>query len=538
MQRAWNPKYELRDYQREWCGAVKTAFEQGIEGEQLQRVLGVAGTGAGKTIMAAALMYWVWKKYGGRSLFLADRDKLVTQGIEKIFSATGIIPGREQAEHTATANDTVVVGSVQTLQRESRLDPHRNRFKLVIADEAHLSLASNWQTVLNAFPDAWQLGITATPGRTDKKSLLGYYQHLAASIDTFALINLGALVPIMVETCPIRVDATKADSESEDQEELAAALEPYWDAIIDEWIERARPRKTLIFHPSRKASRMFTMKCLQRGIRSAHVQGDSKDLDRILQSYRRGDYEILNNAILLSTGYDEPTIQCVMNLRKTTSRSTYQQIIGRGTRLWCPHGCQLYCDHEDAKRNLLVLDLLFQFASLGVMRPADLITENQEQKLAIQRILESGEKQLNIQEIDDQVTGARELAMIKALKQKSKGQRKVYDARSLAAVLHIPALMDHESSARWELQEATPKQLDFLSRQGIDPDTIKDRGHASAVMTSLVGRFRQNLATPRQVAMLAKWGIEDAHKLNFETAKRTIDEKLGSYRERSVQPKP
>lgn len=528
---AWNPRYTLRGYQKDWCRKVIDAFENGLDGEVLRLLLAVAGTGAGKTIMAAALMWWEYRKRKGRTLFLADRDKLVGQAVEKIYAATGIVPGREQASSRADRDDIVVVGSVQTLQRAERLDPHRDAYGLVICDEAHLSLADNWQTVLAGFPSARVLGITATPGRSDKKKLLNFYQHVPASIGTFELIGLKALVPIKVLTCPVRIDASKAKAGDADQDDMAEAVEPYWHAILDEWLAHAKDRKTLIFHPSRKASRLFTTLCLQRGISAAHIDGDSKDGDEILRRYSRGDYQILNNAYLLSTGYDEPTIQCVMCLRVLKSRELYQQMMGRGTRLWCPRGCNEYCQCPGSKLDMLILDFLFQFADLGVMRPADLITDASEQKLAIQRRLEKGDgdKQLDLQAIDEQVTGEREQAMVKALKAKQKGQKKFYDAQSLAAVLHVPELLDYESSAPWELRDVSEGQATFLEKHGIDPATLRDRGHASAVMDALIKRFDKNLATPRQVAMLAKWGIAEAHRMSFEEAKRAIDEKFAGW---------
>lgn len=527
MSTAWNPKFTLRPYQRTWCRSITDAWENGIDGETILKLLGVAGTGGGKTIMASALMWHEHRTRGGRSLFLADRDKLVSQAVEKVYAATGFIAGREQAGDRASEDDTIVIGSVQTLQRPERIAPHAGRFGLVIADEAHLSLADNWQRVLSAFPEARILGITATPGRSDKKSLLGYYQAIPASISTFDLINLKALVPIHVQTCPVRIDATKATAAAEDQEGMAEAVEPYWNAILDEWEKHAADRKTLIFHPSRKASRLFTELCIQRGISSAHIDGESKDGDVTLKRYTRGDFRILNNAVLLSTGYDEPTIQCVINLRCMQSRTLYQQMMGRGTRLWCPHGCNEYCDHEEAKRNLLILDFMFQFEGLGVMRPSDLIAESLEQKLAIQRRLEtSKDQQMNLQEIDDAVTGEREQAMVKALRAVQKGTRKFYDARALAAVIHVPQLIDHESAARWEMKAISDGQAAFLEKHGIDLNTIKDRGHASAVMDALIGRFKKDLATPRQVVQLAKFGVPEPHLVTFEEAGKILDERF------------
>ena len=523
---AWNPAYSLRKYQQSWCRNTADAFDNGLGGEEMKRLLGIAGTGAGKTIMASALMWREHKIKGGRSLFLADRDKLVSQAVEKIHACTGIIPGREQSQHRAAHDADIVVGSVQTMQNPARREPHKDKFSLVICDEAHLSLAANWQSVLADFPSAKIFGITATPGRSDKKSLLSFYQGISAKIDLFELINLKALVPITVQTCPIKIDATGAKGGAEDQEDMAEAVEPYWNAIIDAWLEHASDRQTLIFHPSRKASRKFTELLIARGISAKHVDGDTKDSDAILKEYGRGDFQVLNNAVLLTTGYDEPRIGCIINLRVTTSRSLYQQMMGRGTRLYCPRRCSSYCEHDERKHDLLILDFLFQFSHLGIMRPSDLIAESPEQKAAIQAKLEAGEKQLNLQEIDDQVTGEREQAMVKALKAATRHGKKCYDARTLSAIMHIPELIDHESLAHWELQPASEGQIEWLDKHGIDPTTIRDRGHAAAVMDAVVARYKKDLASPRQVAMLTRWKIPDPHKVTFADANKLIQERV------------
>lgn len=527
----WNKNFKLRPYQREFCQKVTHGFQQGPDGQPLRRALGVAGTGAGKTIMASALIFADhYHNPAAHSIFLADRDELVSQAADKIFQTTGIIADIEQGSSRASLESPIVVASIQTIARPERLSRFPpGHFDFAIADEAHLSLAGNWQRALAHLDPARLLGITATPARLDKKLLLDYYEAEVANIGLFDLINLRALVPITVQTIGIEIDATgiKNFADGGESDEAAEAVEPYWDKIIDAWEEHAHDRPTLIFHPSRKASRAFTERLRKRGHRAAHVDGNSPDRQEILQAFHDGKIDILNNAQLLTTGYDEPRIACVINLRPTKSKTAYQQTVGRGTRLYCPvHRCNLYCDHETAKHDLLLLDFLWQFATLGVMRPADLIADSEEQKQAIQQRLEAGEKQLNLADIDEQVTGEREQAMIRALKRANKKGPATYDARSVAAVCHIPAMLDYEPLAHWERQPPSEKQLAWLTKQGVDPETITSRGQAKAIMDSLMDRYKAGTATLRQTVTLAKMGVDQAFTLTIQEAGEIIDQKF------------
>lgn len=533
FQVGWNPKFTFRPYQKDWCRDVTNAFEQGIDGQRFTKLIGGAGTGAGKTIMCAGLIY-AGKKRGRRALFLADRDELTDQARKKIHKATGIIADIEKAESRAELGSDVTIGSVQTMQSQRRLDRFPpDAFDDIYVDECHLSVAPNWQRVLSHFDGhARVLGVTATISRGDKKALLktpktpgGYYEAVASNITLFDLIRLKALVPITVRTIGIEIDCRGAKSAGDgDQEDVAEAVEPYWDAVIDAWLEHAQGRPTLVFHPSRASSKAFTARCQARGITSKHVDGDSPDRKQTLQAMEDGRIQILNNAQLLTTGYDCPRISCIINLRVTKVKGTYQQMIGRGTRLCCPNGCFEYCECPEAKRDLLILDFLWQFAQLGVMRPADLLdVEDKKTRDKVQKALEAGE-QLDIEEIKEQVMGALEQAMIRAMKGAKKMGGMVYDARVAAAVCDIPALIEYEPAAAWEMEPPTEGQLEWLSKHGIDPDSIECRGHAHHVKEALIARYKGGKASVRQIARLAKAGYQGAAAFTFEQAQAAMED--------------
>lgn len=523
-------KYPLRDYQREFCRACTDAFDHGPEGTPLDNVLGVAGTGAGKTIMAAALILEEIKRRQGRALFLADRDELVSQGRDKIFRATGIITDAEQGPSYASLGSDVVVASVQSLSIQRRLERFpRDHFTKIVADEAHLSLAESWQRVFAHFDRAKILGITATPARADKKSLLKFYQTIAYEITLFDLINKGALVPVRVVTAPVEVDIGDADiGDGEDNAEQAEAVRPYWNAIIDAWLKNCGKMKTLIFHPSRAASRDFSAMLQERGIASAHVQGDSKNRDELKKLFARGDIQVLNNAQLLTTGYDEPTIECILILKMVGSKTSYQQMVGRGTRLWCPRGCNTYCTCTGAKREMVLLDLLWQYEKKGVMRPEDLIAETEEQKTAIRERLKKTDEKFDLQELDREVYSDREQDVIKALRKHQGKMAREFDARTVAALFHQPNLLDYEPLARWETAKATDAQLSALLRLGVDVGTVTCKGHASFLLTALGERIERQMASVRQVAQLTKQGVRDAHLLTFSQASERMDQIFGN----------
>lgn len=333
--------YTMRDYQTAFCRDSWVAMERGIDGQQFNAVLSTACTGAGKTIMATALVE-KWRERNKRSLFLADTDELCIQAVDKMRKAAGIIADLEKAESRASFLSDVVVGSIQTMAGAKRFERFRgDHFARIIADEAHLSLADNWQRVLNRFLDggARLLGITATPERGDGKNLMDFYQHLAHEIPLRTLIDRRHLSPITVRTVPLQISITGKVGDG-DNEIIGEELDAYTEAIISAMETHAAGRRAiLIFHPSVDASKRFTARLQARGHAARHVDGKSPDREQIIAGFDRGDFRILSNAQLLTKGYDASKIDCVIILRPTKSRTAYIQMVGRGTRLFCPHSC-------------------------------------------------------------------------------------------------------------------------------------------------------------------------------------------------------
>ena len=166
---------KLRPYQEE---AVQAIFGEWDKGRQ--KTLLVLPTGTGKTICFARVIEEEVRK-GKRTLMLAHRGELLQQAAEKIEAVTGIKSAVEKAEETSLDSwKYSVVGSVQTLMRESRLKKFKpDYFDTIIVDEAHHSLADSYQVILDYFEDANVLGVTATPDRGDKQNLGKYFDSIA-----------------------------------------------------------------------------------------------------------------------------------------------------------------------------------------------------------------------------------------------------------------------------------------------------------------------------------------------------------------------
>lgn len=480
--------------------------------------------------MASALIE-KWRERGQRCLFIADTDELCTQAVEKLYEAAGIISDLEKAESHASMMSPVVVGSIQTMAGRRMERFPANHFARVIADEAHLSLADNWQRVLKRFNEggARIIGVTATPERSDGIPLMSFYEHMAHEIPLFRLIEEQHLSPIIVRTVPLEI-AISGKIKEGDMEDIGEQLRSYTAGIIDALEKYAADRKKLlIFHPSRAASRRFTEALIERGIAARHIDGDSPDRKEILAGYKRGDFRVLNNAQLLMKGFDVKDIDCVVPLRPTKSRTAYIQMVGRGTRLFCPHGCATWCDHEGRKANMLLLDFLWQFPGMNVMQPACLATANKEQAAAIQKKLREGAER-DIMEVDAEAITEREEMMVAALKRASNKRAVCMDARQFSAVMHQPELMDFEPVAEWQKADISEKQAKALRSFGIDPASVNGKGHASQLLGHVFGRMKAKLATPKQIVHLTRFGVANALELTMEQASAALDQHFNRRR--------
>lgn len=546
--------FNLRPYQNRCCNAVEKSFAR----DNFNRSLAVLATAAGKTVIFSRLArHWI-NDQGARVLVLADRDELIGQAVAKLEGAAGLLADVEKAERKATVGAPLVVSSIQTMSRRLGKWPPGS-FSHIIVDEAHLSMAPNWQRTLKHFagfhPDAELplpqesprvfdggggpgravriLGVTATPFRADKKQLCHFYETVAYEHSCFDLIGEGYLSPIRVRMLPLKISLDDVATKKGDFEEhsLASAIEPHFRAVVEAIKEFATGRRILAFHPLRETSRKFVAVCRDHGIGAEHIDGESDDRRALLTAFASPDcpFQVLSNSALLTTGVDVERIDCILNLRPTKSATLYQQIIGRGTRvlpgvidgLESPEARRIAIA-ASAKPDCLVLDCLWQYEKMGIQRPANLFAESEEQAEEVSSLLESGEE-MDLIDAGESVVFKREQRLRERLLACAKRKGRYFDAAVYAAAIQAgEALLSFEPVTPWESKPPTAGQLEILERNLIEG--VRCRGHASRIIDTIFQRREEGLATPKQLRHLIRHDVEDAEKKTFEEASNLLEE--------------
>lgn len=209
---------ELRPYQQQAKDAIFSEWENGVK-----KTLLVLPTGCGKTIVFAKVAEECVKG-GSRVLILAHRGELLDQAADKIGKSTGLGCATEKAEQTCLGSwFRIVVGSVQSMMREKRLNQFPNDyFNTIIIDEAHHCISDSYQKVLRHFPDAEVLGVTATPDRGDMQNLGTVFESLAYEYTLPKAIKEGYLSPIKAVTIGLQVFAAPNNLTGEVQIEVKA----------------------------------------------------------------------------------------------------------------------------------------------------------------------------------------------------------------------------------------------------------------------------------------------------------------------------
>jgi superfamily II DNA or RNA helicase len=445
---------------------------------------------------------------------LAHRDELLDQAIDKIRRSVGIETQKEKALFSASLDAPIVVGSVQTLMRTERLARFpQDHFCTVIVDEAHRTLGESYLKILRHFRGAKILGLTATPDRGDKRSLAGVYETIAFEISLTELIKAGWLCPIKVKTVPLQIDISGVSIRAGDysDEELAESLEPILYELAGAIKEYAANRKSLVFLPLVHTSFQFAEILREHGLAAEAICGESTDRKEILERFRRGETRVLCNAMLLTEGYDEPSIDCVVCLRPTTIRSLYAQQIGRGTRI------------HPGKDNLLVLDFLWLSREHNLVRPASLIAKDETHQVAIEAQLAGADGDLLQAETNAQAE--REARLKRQLDLQREKQGSELDLLELANRWQAPDIIGYCPTFGWEHRSLTEKQIALLRRNNVDLSIVQNRGHASVILSSLFSYLEREPATERQKRYCAYLGHPNPWQLTKREAGRWIEQR-------------
>lgn len=352
---------KLRDYQAATIAAIHTRWDAGD-----RRTVAVLPTGAGKTVVFSHLIKdtldaWRAAGDGGRILVLLHTEELADQAYRKLREVAphlriGIV---KAARNQVTAD--VIIGSVQTLRNARRLAQLR-RVRRIVTDECHHGTAPTYRKIYAWFgalshdtypvgPEyaerpADMVGFTATLARGDNQKLSEIWQSVAYRKDIGFMIRRGYLRDVRgkrIEVADLdlaKVKKSGGDYQASDLgDALEASLAP--EIVAKAYAEHAGTRSGVLFAPTVSAAYAFADALNAEGLKAEVVHGQLAPAERreILTRLESGDTQVVCNCMVLTEGFDSPRVSCVVVARPTRSAPLYQQMVGRGLRLWCPqHG--------------------------------------------------------------------------------------------------------------------------------------------------------------------------------------------------------
>lgn len=332
----------------------------------IRKLLLVAPTGSGKTVMAAAIIVGAIAN-GLRVLFFAHRRELIKQAFVKLVrsgvcpSKIGVIlPGANLPRghvqiplggFDALDDDEiwnryafrrpdapVQVASIQTLARRELPD-----FDILIVDEAHRSRAASYEKAIAANDNAIVIGLTATPVRTDNKPLSAVYDEMVVSTTYAELVAEGFLVPCSSAWKPRGgelpdVSGVRLKGHDYDLVELGHACNKsrLVGGIVERWLEKGNNAPTFCFAAGVEHSKSIVERFLAAGVPAAHVDGNTptEERERILRELANGTIKVVSNCDVCTEGTDVPAVKTIILARPTKSLRIYLQMVGRASR---PH---------------------------------------------------------------------------------------------------------------------------------------------------------------------------------------------------------
>ena len=346
---------ELRPYQRECLESILAGYRRG-----LRRVLVSLPTGTGKTVVFANLPKFL--KMKRRMLMIAHRQELLDQAADKFAaSAPDLSIGIEQAGRSAPPDCRIVLASVPTVGRQGStrlLDLSPEDSYLIVVDEAHHAVAASYRRIFDHFglfaEDSQRLlvGFTATPRRGDKHALSSVFQEVAYAKALPEMVRAGYLCPLRGWRVSTSISLGSVASRHGDfvESELASLVDvpERNQLVVNAYQELAAGRRAVVFCVNVAHVVALASAFQEAGVRAAPIWGAMSREDRqsVLQAFHQGELDVLTNCNVLTEGFDEPRVDCVLMARPTQSQLLYAQMVGRGTRL------------HHHKSDLIVIDIV------------------------------------------------------------------------------------------------------------------------------------------------------------------------------------
>lgn len=524
----------LRDYQSKGSGLILEAFKES------QSTLLVLPTGGGKTVIFADV---IRRMHPQRAIVVAHREELIFQAREKIEAITGLACEIEMGQLVACSNKNtlpdVIIATVQTqiagngTKRMHRFDPMD--FGLLIIDEAHHAVSPSYIQVIDHYkqnPNLKILGVTATPDRADEKALGKVFESVAFDYEIIDAINDGWLVPITQRMVTVdsldysEVRTTAGDLNLGDLDRVMTS-EDNLQGVSGASIEIIGSRRTIVFTVSVAQAEMCC------SIFNRHKAGcaewicgeTNKDMRRhILREFSMGNIQIVCNCGVLTEGFDDCGVECVVMARPTKSRALYSQMVGRATRplqgvVDGPETAALrkMCIASSEKPSCEIVDFVGNSGRHKLMSCADILGVNYSDEVVerAREIVQQGDipKRMDMvladaqDEIEEEKRQA-ELERQRRLAEAAKS-RVVAKVRFTTTAINPFDVFDLKpvQMRGWdEGKQLSEKQCNLMRKQGLNPDDYT-YSQGRQIINNLFLRWNKKLCTLKQAAALKKRGL-------------------------------
>lgn len=320
--------FELRDYQEMLIDGSKIEFQNGKK-----RVLIVAPCGSGKTVIMAWMAAQA-KLKRNNTLFAVHRQELIDQS-SKTFIKLNVPHGIIAAKYPMNPSENIQIGSIKTVvNRTDKLSIPQ----LIILDEAHHATANTWRKLLDIYPDAYVIGLTATPQRMGGQGLGDIFDSMIIGPSVKELVAAGNLSPYRYYAPPVAADLEGLKVKYGDYIQSDVAMRMDKSEIIGDLIKKyqelAPGTRAVCYCASIEHSQHTAEMFRQAGIPALHIDGETPSVTRTaaINEFKTGAIKILCNVDLISEGFDVPAMETVILARPTQSLTLFIQQAMRAMR--------------------------------------------------------------------------------------------------------------------------------------------------------------------------------------------------------------
>ena len=359
---------QLYDYQEEMRGKIDAAFKS------CQSVMVQMPTGTGKTYLLASVVYGEIERSDKASVWIVvHRRELVEQIEETLLKFGDIQNDKANSESTLSLlsdlseEPRVKVMSIQWLSRH--YGELEERPSLIVVDEAHHAVAKTYAEVMNAYPEAKKLGVTATPCRLRKRGFTKLFDTLLMSWSTKRFIAAGRLS--LYDYMSIKADSedqrrilglTQRGADGDfSLKEMSEKLDvrPSIERLCDTVLRYAADKKGITYAINIAHAEHIAEEYRLHGINAVAISSKTPKEERRtnIERFKEGEIQVLVNVDLFGEGFDCPDVEFIQLARPTLSLAKYLQQVGRGLRVF------------DGKKYCLILDNVGLYRLFGL--PSD-----------------------------------------------------------------------------------------------------------------------------------------------------------------------